>query len=136
MKGVLQDDREAKRIIEAELGIEIAEPMTGLVFFDDKTPIGAATFNHYDHWDVTFTCILYDCDLGIRISRLVADYVFRQMNCHRCTAITKKTNIPAQKALRQLGFRMEGVMDERFPGKEDGFVYGLLRSNQRFLRHL
>jgi RimJ/RimL family protein N-acetyltransferase len=136
MKGVIQDDREARLIVESELGITISAPFSGLVFFEDKRPIGAAIFNHYDKWDVWFTCVLYGGDLGIRIARQVADYVFRQMDCHRCTAITARSNIPAQKALKQLGFKLEGIMDERFPSGEDGFVYGLLRAEQHFLRRL
>lgn len=136
MKGVLQDDREAKRIVEAEFGIQISAPFSGLMFFEDKRPIGAAVFNNYDKWDVQFTCVVYEADLGMRIARQVAWYVFGVMKCHRCTAITMKSNIKAQIALEKIGFKFEGVMREHFPGREDGFVYGILRHEQKLLRHL
>lgn len=136
MRGVLQDDREARRVVEAELGITISEPYAGLMFFDDKRPIGAAIFNGYDKWDVMFTCVLYEEGLGIRIARQVAWYVFGVMKCHRCTAITLKSNIKAQVALEKIGFKFEGIMREHFPGRADGLVYGILRHEQKLLRHL
>ena len=136
MKGVIQDDQAARRIIEKELNITISEPFSGLVFFDGTRAIGAAIFNKYDKWDVEFTCVLFEDNLGMRIARQVAWYVFGVMKCHRCTAITMKSNIKAQTALKKIGFQFEGIMREHFPDREDGLVYGILRHEQRLMRHL
>jgi RimJ/RimL family protein N-acetyltransferase len=138
MRGVIQDDREAKTIVEAACCtlLPIVEPFSGLVFFDDTRTIGAAVFNNYNGRDVHFSCTLSEGDVGMKIARCVAWYVFKNLDCHRCTAITARTNVKAWVALEKIGFRWEGVLREHFPDNVDGIVMGLLRSEQRLLREL
>lgn len=134
MRVAIQDDREARTIVERAMGVKIFEPFAGVVFFDDTKTVGAAIFNNYTKWDVHFSCVSTGL-LDMRFARHIARYVFATMGCHRCTAITRRSNVAARKALEQLGFQHEGVMREYFPDS-DGLVYGLLRSEQRLLRNL
>jgi RimJ/RimL family protein N-acetyltransferase len=136
MRDVVQDDRKARFLIQAKIGIRIADPFSGLVFVDDERTIGAAVFNNYDGRDIHFTCAMVEnnIEIGMRIARRVAWYVFKVMDCHRCTATTPRSNLRAITALETLGFRFEGVLREYFPNDEDGMVYGLLRCEQKILR--
>jgi len=135
MRYVWQSDVKAKQLVEQACGVTIEGPYSGLVLFKGGEIIGAAIFTNYDHYDVQMGGVLTGEEVGIKISRQIAHYVFVQMNCQRCTAITPRSNIKAQTALTRLGFVFEGVMREHFPNREDGFMFGLLRSEQRLLRH-
>ena len=130
---VEHDDASARRIVEDFFRKKIHEPFVGLLLRDENgLPDGACIFNNYDGWDVHLSCVN-----GHRMStsdaREIATYVFKKLDCHRCTAITARHNAPARKALRQLGFRIEGFMREHF-SDDDGVVYGLLRSEQKIVR--
>ncbi len=130
---VKHDDEAARLIAEAAFGKKMYEPFVGLVLFDDKGQAdGACIFNNWDGRDINFTCV-NSHRLRPTDARFVAKYVFGQLNCHRCTAVTARHNSPARKALRQLGFKVEGFLREHF-NDDDGVVYGLLRSEQRIAR--
>ena len=130
---VKHDDEAARSIAEAAFGKKMYDPLVGLVLFDDKgLADGACIFNNWDGRDVHFTCVNSHL-LRVADARFVARYVFEKLDCHRCTAITARHNAPARKALRQLGFKIEGFLREHFPN-DDGVIYGLLRSEQKIAR--
>jgi hypothetical protein len=136
--GVVQHNALAKKLVEEACGGKILDPnYTGIVFLDGKHVLGAGVFtNYWPDCDVEYTATLFDGMVGMRIARIVARHVFVTMNCHRCTAITRRDNIKAQTALAKIGFMFEGVMREHFPGRVDGYVFGLLRSEQRLIKGL
>jgi hypothetical protein len=131
---VKHDDTAARAIAEAALGKTMGDnPLVGFVLFDDEGRAdGACLFNNWDGRDVNFTCV-NNHRLRPTDARVIAKYVFEQLDCHRCTAITARHNASARKALRQLGFKIEGFLREHFPD-DDAVVYGLLRSEQRIAR--
>ncbi len=130
---VRHDDASAREIAESAFGKKIYEPFVGLVLRNSYgCADGACIFNNFDGRDVHFTCINRR-PMRMADARFVANYVFKTMDCHRCTAITARHNAPARKALRQLGFRIEGFLREHFPD-DDAVVYGLLRSEQKIAR--
>ena len=133
---VICDDISAKEIIEAALVRKICEPYRGLVVIDHKSGIGnvmgAIVFNNYDQRDVHFTCVM-NAPISMRDARFVARYVFRQLGCKRCTAITSELNMAAQRALLQLGFQYEGRLRQHYD-EGDGLIYGILKSEQRIAR--
>ena len=135
---VVQHNTLAKKLVEEAGCIKVLDPnYSGLVFLDGDQVLGAGVFtNHCPGCDVEYTATLFDGVVGIRIARIVAHHVFVTMNCHRCTAITRRDNIKAQTALAKIGFMFEGVMREHFPGRVDGYVFGLLRSEQRLIKGL
>jgi len=137
MRDVVQDNRRARRVIEANLPIHVSVPYSGLLLVDGKRLLGACVFDRWNRRNVEFTCVLLEHDIGMRIARRVAYYVFspHNMGCHRCTATTPRSNTRAIKALETLGFRFEGIMREYFPD-DDGMVYGLLRSEQKIMKGL
>lgn len=136
MMAIQYDNESAKAIIEAALVRKIHEPFLGLVVIDHKSGIGnvigAIVFNNYDQRDVHFTCVM-SAPIGIRDARVVARYVFKQLDCKRCTAITHEFNLAARCALVKLGFQYEGRLREHYD-EGDGLIYGILRSEQKIAR--
>jgi hypothetical protein len=129
---VICDDESAKAIIEAALIRKICEPFRGLVVRRGLEVIGAIVFNNYDELDVHFTCVM-NAPISMKDARYVARYVFKQLGCKRCTAVTSELNLAARRALLQLGFKFEGRLREHFDDG-DGLVYGVLRSEQKIVR--
>jgi hypothetical protein len=129
---IICDNDSAKAIIEAALVRKLWEPFMGLVVKNRDETVGAIVFNNYDERDIHFTCVL-SAPIGMRDARFVARYVFRQLGCKRCTAITSEFNLAARRALLQLGFKFEGRLREHFE-EADGLMYGLLRSEQKIAR--
>lgn len=127
------DNDSAKAIIEKAFPkINVLEPFCGLLVKHGIETVGAIIFNRYDFRDVHFSCVMSK-PIGMSDARCVARYVFKQLGCRRCTAITQEDNIAAQRALRKLGFKYEGRMRDHFDDS-DGLVYGLLRSEQKIAR--
>jgi hypothetical protein len=129
---IVVDSWSAREIMETALVRKICEPFLGLVVKDGADVVGAIIFNNYDQYDIHFTCVL-SAPIGIRDARFVARYVFGQLGCRRCTAVTASSNYPARKALLQLGFRQEGILREHFE-LDDGVIYGMLRSEQKIAK--
>lgn len=126
------DPQSARHIVEKSLRVRIYEPFCGLTIVEDGRRTGACIFNNYDGRDVHFTCV-YSGVLKMQDARFVARYVFGQLGCHRCTAVTRMYNRRAIHALKKLGFIEEGILREHFHDA-DGIVFGLLRSEQRIAR--
>lgn len=129
---IVSDNVAAKAIIEAALVRKLWEPFRGLVVKRGIETVGAIVFNNYDQHDVHFTCVL-SAPITMRDARYVARYVFVQLGCRRCTAITSELNMAARRALLQLGFKFEGRLRDHFD-EADGLVYGILRSEQKIVR--
>lgn len=129
---IVHDDALSRETIERVLQVKIYEPFCGIVIRHDSWIVGACIFNNYDTRDVHFTCA-FDGSMTMRDARDIARFVFKQLGCHRCTAVTRSGNDRARKALEQLGFRVEGCLRQHFVD-DDGIIYGLLRSEQRIAR--
>jgi hypothetical protein len=67
------------------------------------------------------------------VCRAIFKYVFEQVGCVRCTSITVKGNRKARSFLEGLGFQLEGNVRLGYDGRRDALIYGLLRSECRFL---
>jgi len=66
---------------------------------------------------------------GSEAAKLIVDYAFDDLNCHRVTARVYEGNEPSSRILESLGFQHEGCLRER--GYADGEyldcdLYGLL----------
>ena len=60
-------------------------------------------------------------------------YPFIQLGCIRMTTITGRKNKRARRIDVGLGFQLEGVARKAIDGKEDAMIYGMLRSDCRFI---
>jgi RimJ/RimL family protein N-acetyltransferase len=70
------------------------------------------------------------------VCKAIFTYIFEQLDCVRCTSITVKGNKKARSFLEGLGFQLEGNVRLGYDGRRDALIYGLLRSECRFLNDI
>lgn len=71
--------------------------------------------------------------LSRRVIDVMLGYPFRQLNCHRITAMTAKGNKPSRRLLEKLGFREEGKIRRGFDVRQDMLIFGMLRDEQGWI---
>lgn len=64
----------------------------------------------------------------------IFDYPFRQLGCHRVTAIVARKNKRSRKMVEDIGFKLEGVMRQGTAPRHDAMVYGLLADECRWMK--
>ena len=124
------------RYAQEKLGFEfVPGTYQALMFVDDKAElVGAALFTNYRQHDVEVTIVTETAMVWRpHCCKALADYVFNQLGCVRCTAITAKSNLKARKILTHGGFELEGRIRRGYDGKQNALIYGLLAENCRFL---
>lgn len=101
--------------------------VAGVVFTNFRSTSGVPT-------DVEISCAA-ETPAAWRpnVCAAVFNYVFEQLGCVRCTSITVKGNRRARDFLESLGFQLEGNVRKGYDGRRDALIYGLLRSECRFL---
>jgi RimJ/RimL family protein N-acetyltransferase len=60
-------------------------------------------------------------------------YPFIQLKCRRVTGLVRMSNEAAKKFDEHVGFIQEGVIREAFEDGEDAILYGMLKSECRYL---
>jgi hypothetical protein len=108
---------------------------SAMMVVDDNNDLAAAVvFSNFRKTDIEVSCAS-DNPLAWRphVCRAVFKYVFDQLGCVRCTSITTKGNKRARSFLESLGFQLEGNARLGYDGKRDALIYGLLRSECRFI---
>jgi len=68
-----------------------------------------------------------------RILTELLNYPFKQLGCHRITAVVARKNKRSRRFVEHFGFKLEGVVRQGF-GQEDAMIYGMLRSECRWLK--
>ena len=125
---VRQNSEAAKRYVERELGLFVADPFIGLLIERDGKSVGAVILNDYrpgQNIELTaHTCGHW----GVTDVRDIARYCFGRVR--RITAHTSVNNERACRMLGVLGFKCEGTLRDWF-NDGDAFVFGLLKSEQR-----
>lgn len=61
-------------------------------------------------------------------------YIFVTLGCARATGLVAASNIKAQRFDESMGFVYEGTLREYLPDGEDAYIYGMLRSECRWLK--
>lgn len=105
-----------------------------MIVDENRDFAGGVVFSNFRKTDLEVSCAS-DHPAAFRnsVCRAIFDYVFKQLNCVRCTSITTKGNKKARAFLEALGFQLEGNVRLGYDGKRDALIYGLLRSECRFL---
>jgi hypothetical protein len=125
---VKQESFAARLYIERALGIYVADPFIGLLIEKDGKRVGAVILNDYRPGENIELTAHTSGNWSVRDVRDIARYCFTRVR--RITAHTSVKNTRACYMLEALGFRREGTLREWFNG-QDGFVYGLLKSEQK-----
>ncbi|WP_342714449.1 GNAT family protein [Bradyrhizobium sp. B024] len=128
---VRQDDEAARRYVERELGLHVADPFIGLLVERDHKLVGAVILNDYTPGQNIELTAHTKGNWSASDVRDVARYCFGRVR--RITARTSAKNDRAVKMLTVLGFKREGVLRDWF-NDADAIVFGLLRSEQRIYR--
>lgn len=135
---MIPDDWGAKKFLEADIpGLTLRKPFAGILLVDsDGNCRGAVALNNFDGVDCHLTVSGRGALTPDVLARL-AHYVFEQMGCARCTAITREENIAALRALRKGGWTYEGLMRGKFADGSNGVVYGILKADAtRWIRRI
>jgi hypothetical protein len=122
-------------------GLKLAPGMyqAFMIVNDEKDFIGAVIFTNYRDTDGVPTDIEISCAAETpaawrpSVCNAVFQYVFEQLGCVRCTSVTVKGNRKARSFLERLGFQLEGNVRLGYDGQRDALIYGLLRSECRYL---
>jgi hypothetical protein len=61
-------------------------------------------------------------------------YPFLQLNCNRVTGLVRASNEAARKFDEHVGFIQEGVIRQAFEDGEDAILYGMLKSECKWIR--
>lgn len=128
-------------LMEQIPGLELAPGMfqAFMVVDDDMNFVAGVAFTNYrmtngEPTDIEISCAS-STPLAWRpgVSRAIFKYVFETVGCVRCTSITVKGNRKARAFLEGFGFQLEGNVRLGYDGRRDALIYGLLRSECRFL---
>ncbi|ABK44229.1 hypothetical protein Mmc1_1721 [Magnetococcus marinus MC-1] len=60
-------------------------------------------------------------------------YPFVQLGCRRVTSLVAHTNRASQRLAEGLGFQLEGRCRQSYPAGQDALIYGLLKTECRWL---
>ena len=100
---------------------------------DGELIAGAVFSNHRGH-DIELSFAAADPRWARRGNlRAVFHYPFRQLGCARVTVVTGRNNARARRLAAGLGFTLEGIVRRGLDGREDAFVFGMLREECRWL---
>lgn len=102
------------------------KPVAGVVF---------SGFRQLDHGNDMQVTIVSAGPAWARpeILRKLFEYPFVEAGCARLTAIVAEGNLPSLRFVKRLGFRKEGIVRRGWNGKTNAIVFGLLKSECRYL---
>lgn len=122
--------------ITEQTGMELTPGMYSamMVVNDAQDFMAGVVFTNFRKTDIEVSCA-GESFAAWRpgVCKAVFKYVFEQLGCVRCTSITVKGNKKARSFLESLGFQLEGNVRLGYDGRRDALIYGLLRSECRFL---
>lgn len=97
--------------------------------------LGGVVYHNFRTWDVEVSVAFDRADWCLpKTLRGLFSYPFDQLGCVRMTAITPRSNEHTRAFLEGLGFKLEGVARKAVSGREDAFIFGILREECRFLK--
>ncbi len=108
------------------IGVARGDLLVGGCLFTDYTPAP------YGGASIQVWCAGHDW-ISRKTIRVMLGYPFRQLNCHRITALTAKKNRACRSMMEGLGFRLEGLVRAGYGPGRDACLYGLLRNQQKWV---
>lgn len=129
MISVTQSDRDAARMMRRTFGYAPPPPFAGLIIRRGGEIVGFVVAHGGTTHDIEVTVAGRGC-WSIAVMRSVARWLFGKYS--RVTARTKPDNAAALKALKTLGFTLEGRV-RGFYGDADALLFGLLRGECRLI---
>ena len=121
--------------LEDRMGVRLVPPYTSFgMIGPDGLLAGAMIFNGFNEGNAEVS--IYAPRAVSRGSlRAAASYVFETNGCNRLTARTRASSLSVRRFIDKVGFQQEGVLRAYYQDGEDAILYGLLRSECRWLSH-
>lgn len=109
-------------------------PYTALGVVQSDKIVGGVVYHCHRGFDICFGAAFVTHTWARPATlRALFDYPFNQLGCVRVTAVTGRKNKRARNMLEHVGFRLEGVARKALDGINDGYVYGLLKEDCRWI---
>lgn len=119
--------------IEARTGERIIPPYTSFgIIGPDGLLSGAMIFNGLNEGNVEVS-IYAPHAISRGVLRVAASYIFETLGCTRVTARTRASKLRVRRFIEKVGFQQEGVLRAYYRDGEDAILYGLTRSECRWL---
>lgn len=102
-------------------------------------PVAGVVYSDYRHLPHGSDCRVTICaEPGSKWARkdvlkALFKYPFEQAQCGRITAVISEKNKHSIKFCEKLGFRKEGVLRRGYNGKTNALIFGLLKSECKYL---
>lgn len=122
-------DQRVALFVERGVGIRLTPPYVLLGIEKDDEITAGVVFNCFEGADIHVTAAGTGWTRGFL--EAVGDYVFNQLGCRRMTFVTSQRRVC--RLAEKLGARWEGVMREHFGEGVDGYIYGVLKDEYKFL---
>lgn len=132
-----QDDQVAQWVEARIPMMELGEvPYSAIGLLDRRGYLTAGVvFNQFTRTDVHLHIALLNVrSLSRRFIEECFRYVFWQLACARCTVMVASRNERSLRFVQKVGWRWEGTIRELLPDGDDVHVFGMLRSECRWLR--
>lgn len=111
-------------------------PFTALGVVRRGQLVGGWVYHSYIGFDVQLSAAFDGVGWALPGTlRALFNYPFNELGVRRMTAITGRSNHKARKALKDLGFTLEGVAKHGLDGHEDAFIFRMLREECRWIGH-
>lgn len=137
MKRIVWDQPERiMQFVAARVGEDCFRDYTALGLERDGELVAGVLFTNYTHASI----LMHVASDGSRhwitpaFLGAVFRYPFIQLGCRRVTGLVRADNFAAQRFDEHLGFRREGMMREGTTDGCDLILYGMLKSECRFLQ--
>lgn len=121
-----------RSLLFKEFGHYYGHPDVVFAIEKDHSVVGAVAFHSFNGHDIEVTVAGRNC-WSRGVWQTLADYAFNQAGCARVTIHCRRSNVQTQRLAMKFGFVFEGIK-RRFYGEEDAAMFGLLRSECRWLR--
>jgi len=119
-----------------QLGVTLEDmhPFTAMGVAIDGKIVAGVLYNNYRKHDIQLTAAAIDSRWMTKgVLTEIFTYPYSQLGCARTTAVTGRKNLRTRKLLEGLGYRLEGVCRKGLDGKQDAFVYGMLKADCKWL---
>ena len=116
------------------IGEQFRPPDPNLGMLTDGKLIAGCVFNFYTGSGICMNVAASEKGwLNRAFLRAAFGYPFRQLNCRRVTGLVRTDNVDAQRFDEALGFKREGLLRQADDDGCDLIVYGMLKSECRWL---
>lgn len=123
-----------KRLRGAEMPAADGRWFEALGFLDAREQLcgGVVYYDYFGH-DITAVAAGEGQWLTPLKTKAIFLYPFAQLGCRRMSVSAARKNKRSRRFIERLGFRLEGVKRKGLPDGQDEMLYGMLKSECRWL---